>query len=391
MVITKTEQLQVVCQRFAEFPFITIDTEFIREHTFFARLCLIQIASMDEVFCVDPLVADIDLTPLYNLLKNDRVVKVFHSARQDIEIFYQLMRVIPYPLFDTQIGSMVCGFGENVSYQQLVQSLLGVPLDKSMRVTNWEQRPLSEPQIQYALRDVTYLRDVYLILKEQIEKSGRWNWLDEEMAVLYDKQTYDPSDERLCERINCSLHGSVAQRVYKDLYIWREHKARELNRPRRQIIKDDLLYELALFHPKTTEELQTLRGVPSSLLKREKAEELLEIIQTSLSNEGEPQKLVSSKRTINATRKNLLEMLYLVLKIVSAQEKVASKLIAEQKDLLDFIEGKKDVKFLSGWRYDIFGHQAELLVAGELCIYYHPQTCEIYLNRIFPSPLIGKN
>lgn len=382
MIITNTEELQKVCRRFAAFPFMTIDTEFIREHTFFANVCLIQIASPEEAFCIDPLAPDIDLTPLFDLLKNEQIVKVFHSARQDIEIFYHLMREIPRPLFDTQIGAMVCGFGENASYQQLVQSLLGVSLDKGMRVTDWERRPLSESQVQYALSDVTYLRDVYLILKEQAQKSGRGHWLDEEMAVLYDEQTYEPSDERLCERIHCSLHGAIPQRVYKDLYLWREHKARSLNKPRRQILKDDLLHELASAHPQTMEDLKTLRGMPQSLLKGEKSEELLTVIQKSLSEKGNPDKLMTPKRTLSGTRRNLLEMLHLVLKIVSVQEKVAPRLIAEQTDLFDFIEGKSDVKFLSGWRYDIFGHQAQLLKAGKICICYHPETRKIYLNPL---------
>lgn len=382
MMITTTQELQAVCQRFAAFSFMTIDTEFIREHTFFANLCLIQIASPDEAFCVDPLAPEMDLTPLFDLLQNKNVVKVFHSARQDVEIFYQLTRCIPTPLFDTQVGAMVCGFGENVGYQQLVQGLLGVSLDKGMRVTDWSRRPLSEAQVQYALRDVTYLRDVYLILKKQAQDSKRGNWLDEEMAVLYDPQTYEPSDERMCQKITCSLRGALVQRIYKELYLWREHKARELNRPRRQIIKDELLQELAQLHPQTLEELKTLRGVPPSLLKEERSTALLAVIQQAQAQKGTSDKIFTVKKTLNGSEKNLLEMLRLVLSIVSVQEKVAVKLIAEQDDLIDFIEGKPKAKFLFGWRYDIFGRQAELLKAGKICICYQPEKKKICLNEV---------
>ncbi len=381
MMITTTNELEAVCRRFAAFPFVTVDTEFVREYTFFAKVCLIQIASPQEAFCVDPLAPDIDLTPLFELMQNKNVVKVFHSARQDIEIFYQLMHCVPEPLFDTQIYAMVCGFGENASYQQLVQCLLNVALDKGMRVTDWERRPLSEAQIQYAMRDVTYLRDIYLILREKTQNLRREDWVKEEMALLSDSETYAPSDARLCERMRCSLSGSLAQSIYRELYLWREHKARTLNRPRRHVLKDDLLIELSVAHPQTLEDLKTLRSVPSAFLKEPKSTELLEVIKAGIQSKGQHSPLGGNKKSLSGVRKNLLEMLHLLLSVVSVEAEVAPRLIADQADLISFIEDDDTVPFLSGWRYELFGAQALLLRNGELGLYYQPQTQRICFKK----------
>ncbi|MBQ3034727.1 MAG: ribonuclease D, partial [Alphaproteobacteria bacterium] len=194
--ITTTEELKEVCQRFATHSFVTIDTEFLREYTFYSKLCLIQAASVEEAVLIDPLAKGLDLTPFFELLQNQNVVKVFHSGRQDIEIFYNMTKKVPFPVFDTQIAAMVLGYGDCVGYQQLVSDLLHIEIDKGMRVTDWSKRPLSEAQLQYALSDVTYLRDVYLMVKEKVEKQQRLSWIEEEMNELYDANLYEPSNEK---------------------------------------------------------------------------------------------------------------------------------------------------------------------------------------------------
>ncbi|MGI9387636.1 MAG: ribonuclease D, partial [Methyloligellaceae bacterium] len=241
--ITKTSDLKEACARLATERFITIDTEFMRESTFWPNLCLIQMAGQDDDIIVDPLVENLDLTPFFELMATDSVLKVFHAARQDIEIIYNLGRVIPSPIFDTQIAAMVCGFGDSVSYVMLVKRLLGNDLDKTSRFTDWSRRPLTDQQLVYALGDVTHLRGIYQKLELQLAESSRSSWLSEEMAVLVDPNTYDMHPEDAWKRLKMRVRNLRSLAIMMEVAAWRERMAQTQNVPRNRIIKDDTIYD----------------------------------------------------------------------------------------------------------------------------------------------------
>lgn len=377
MIVTDNKELKEICQRFATHPFVTVDTEFLREFTYYSKLCLIQLASPEEAFCIDPLCSDIDLTPLFDLMVNPNVVKVFHSARQDIENFYQLMKKVPTPLFDTQVAAMVCGYGESVGYQQLVSDLLGIQIDKGMRFTNWEKRPLTEAQESYALSDVTYLRDVYLILKKKIKELDRESWIEEEMALLLDEEVYNPSDSTLVKKIKYNVKSEKLKFLYQDLYIWREHRAKRLNRARRQVLRDETLQELVKAHPRTVEDLKNLRGIPSAFFKSTIAEEIVNIINHSFEKDKSEFYPLPVEKSTSGARKNLMLMLNMMLDIISTREGAASKIIALHDELVWFASGDETVRFMQGWRYEIFGKYAQEIKNGLLCFSYNPQTYQV--------------
>ncbi len=253
--ITTTSELADACQRFARHPFVTVDTEFLRETTFWPILCVVQVASDDEALAIDALAPDIDLTPLFALMADPDVVKVFHAARQDVEIFWKLAGQVPAPMFDTQVAAMVCGYGDQVSYSELAQSVCKVTLDKSSRFTDWARRPLAPAQIDYAIGDVTYLRDVYRALLAQLDKSGRRAWLDDEMKVLTSAATYEQHPERAWERFKTRARKPRDLAVLMDLAAWRESEAQTRDVPRARVLKDDVLIEVALAAPRTREAL----------------------------------------------------------------------------------------------------------------------------------------
>ena len=282
--IKTTEKLQELCIRLSKFPFVTLDTEFIREKTYYPELCLIQIAGPEEEVCIDPLSPDLDLTPLFELMQNQSVVKVFHAARQDVEIFYHLSGQIPSPLFDTQIAATVCGYGDNVGYQQLTHDITGVSLDKSMRFTDWSRRPLNEDQVTYALHDVTYLRDIYLALKKQLEENHRTEWLAEEIAVQNDPATYETNDDNVWRKMKIPFKRPLQTHVFAKLCAWRERTAKQKNRPRKHIIKDDALIELAVTMPKTAVEMNSCRNISNGFGKSIFGQEILQVIAKALSD-----------------------------------------------------------------------------------------------------------
>lgn len=373
MMITTTQKLQEVCDRFACLPFVTMDTEFIREKTYYPVLCLIQIASRDEAYCIDPLAPDIDLTPLFDLLQNERVVKVFHAARQDVEIFYHLTGKVPTPLFDTQVGAMVCGFGESVSYQQLVQDLTGVVLDKSMRYTDWSKRPLTDEQVSYALHDVTHLVHVYEKIGDSLDQSGRRSWLAEEMAVLNNPATYEIENESAWTRVKCHLTKPQQLHVFSKICAWREKTAKEKNRPRRHIMKDDMVQELAVAHPVTQEQMELMRSLPSGFAKSAAGTELRRVIKEAMADKTADYQVVQKRRTVSPAQRNLAELMRLLLDVVCADLGVAPKIIAGGEDLIDVIMDVPGAKAMNGWRYDVFGRYAEELRAGKVFFGYDPQ------------------
>lgn len=372
MIIETTQKLKEVCHSFQRQSYMTIDTEFIREKTFYPVLCLVQIANEREAYCIDPLAKDMDLTPLFDLLQDKNVVKVFHAARQDIEIFYHLTGHVPSPLFDTQIGAMVLGYGENVSYQQLVHAYTGITLDKSQRFTDWSRRPLTSLQEEYGLCDVTHLCVIYEKMQEELKKTNRLSWLETELSVLNDPQTYDPDESHLLTKIRTHLTKPLPVHVYEQLYIWRENKAKEKNRPRRHILKDDILTELAALHPTTLEKLSEMRGLPQNYERSSQATELIAVIQKAVADDPALYTKKIKKRELKPSQKNLMELLKLLLNIVADQERVASRLIADTDDLILLIQDEKNARCLKDWRRDLFGEKALKLKSGHLSFGYDP-------------------
>lgn len=381
MIITNTQHLESVCQRFATFPYMTIDTEFIREKTFYPEVCLIQIASPEEAFCIDPLSEDINLKPLFDLLQNTNVVKVFHAASQDLEILYHLTGKIPSPIFDTQIGAMACGYGENVGYQQLVKSIVKIDLDKSMRCTNWSKRPLTEKQIEYALCDVTHLRRIYTQLKEDLAKLNREAWIEEELQELNDVSTYAHSPEKLLKKTNHLNFKGVKLSVFQQLIIYRDKIARSKNKPRRHLIKDDLLQELAAVTPTTPEQLKTLRNTTNGFEKSSIANDCLKIIENTLQNNTPPLYIPANNKALTSSQKNLVEILKLALQLTALNESVAPSLIASMGDL-EYFAQNRPCSFDKGWRFDIFGQKAAQIKNGETCLIYHPRSKKVKLLNI---------
>lgn len=373
MLITTTEQLQAVCERFATEPFVTMDTEFIRERTYYPELCLIQIASKKEAFCIDPLSKELDMSPLFTLMKNPHVVKVFHAARQDLEIFYQLMHELPHPLFDTQIGAMVCGFGESVSYQQLVNSFCHENIDKSMRYTDWSRRPLNEKQVKYALYDVTYLVPIYEQMTAQLAENGRLDWVKEEIATLNDPKTYVADKASLWKKMRSPLKKPLQLAILSKLCIYREELAQKKNRPRRHIFKDELLMEMAGTMPHSKEEMAAMRSLPSGFITSSYASEILSIIRKTEQEDVSAFK-VKDRPSLTSTQHNLAVMLSFLLDLVAEEAGVAPKLLASNDDIHQLVYSDFDAEnpCLNGWRKPIFGDKAVALSQGKLCITFDP-------------------
>lgn len=381
MMITLTEELKKVCERAARFSFITLDTEFIREKTYYPELCLIQMATPEEEVCIDPLAAGLDLKPLFDLLQNQKVVKVFHAARQDVEIFYHLTGCIPTPLFDTQVAAMVCGYGENVGYQQLVQDLADVSLDKSMRVTDWSRRPLNQEQVKYALRDVTYLRDVYQNLSEQLEKNGRKAWLAEEIAVQNNPETYNVNEDECWRRIKIPFKKPVQVHVFSKVCAWREKTAKNKNRPRKYILKDEVLIELAAVMPDKKQELSRCRGLTDGFVKTF-GDELCAVIQQAKKDSPDlyPKNWMMPK-PLTPAQHTLAELLHLLLLVVSSEVKVAPKIIATTDEIHQLARGNDSVPCMQGWRREIFGDKVGLFKKGVLSFGYNPKTHQVEVKE----------
>lgn len=371
--IKDTEALRSFCLKCAEHPFVTIDTEFHRERTYYSQLCLVQIAYPGEgdanAVLVDALSPELDLEPLYDLFRNTDVVKVFHAARQDLEIFFVEAEVFPKPFFDTQVAAMVCGFGEQVGYETLVRKICRAGLDKSSRFTDWKQRPLTEKQQAYALADVTHLRDIYLHLKDELKKTGRETWVEEELSVLLNPETYIVEPEEAWKRIKLRNTNKQYLAIVRELAKLREELARERNVPRNRIIKDDALLEIAGSKPKDLQALGKSRLLMREGRKGELAEALLAAIQRGL--QTPPEKCPEPKAI--AVRKSgnegLAELLRVLLKAKAEQAGVAQKLIATASDLDQLAnEENGDPAALKGWRYEVFGKDAQRLMAGEVAL-----------------------
>ena len=382
MMITTTEQLAELCQHLKKFPFVTLDTEFIREKTYYPQLCLIQIAGPDREACIDPLAKDIDLSPLFDLLQNPKIVKVFHAARQDVEIFYHLTGKIPTPLFDTQIAAMVCGYGDSVGYQQLVQDITGVSLDKSLRFTDWHRRPLTEEQVKYALNDVTYLRDIYRAFVKALAENGRETWLSEEIAVQNDPTTYDTDEENVWRKIKVPFKKPLQTHIFAKLCAWREKTAKKIDRPRKFILKDDALIELAIVMPQEADQMDGCRNLSTGFGKSAFGQEILKVIDTARSDSPEAYPLDWKKeKPLTQTQRTLADLYHLLLMLISAELNVAPKIIAGTDELQQLARGNNDVPCMKGWRRDVFGEKVLLFKQGMLSFGYNPKTHRPVLQK----------
>ncbi len=381
-VITNTADLQALCEKLSDSDHVTVDTEFLREQTFWPQLCLIQLAGPNAEAVVDPLHPGIDLAPFYKLMADQRVVKVFHAARQDIEIVYTQAKLVPAPVFDTQVAAMVCGFGESISYVNLVKRISGVEIDKSSRFTDWSRRPLSEKQLVYALGDVTHLRDVYQALKSDLETSGRTEWLSEEMATLTNPETYDTDPEKAWQRLKLRVKNKKALAVLVELAKWRERLAQDQNVPRGRIIRDEALYDIANQQPQTPETLGQLRTLSDGFGRSSRAKEIVDVVKAGLARDPRTLPKLERSESLSAEATATLELLKVLLKSAAAEHRVAPRMIADSEALeILATEAEPDIPALQGWRRKLFGEDALRLKRGELAL-----TLVNGQVRVVPSP-----
>ncbi|WP_136644376.1 ribonuclease D [Tabrizicola sp. YIM 78059] len=369
--ITTTDDLAAYCEAAKAAPYVTIDTEFLRERTYWSKLCLIQMAlpGQGEAVLVDPIEGpEMSLEPLYDLFRHEGTVKVFHAARQDLEIFFVEGKVFPKPLFDTQIAAMVCGFGEQVGYETLVKKIAKANLDKTSRFTDWSRRPLSEAQKDYALADVTHLRVIYEWLAAQIAKNGRADWVAEELAILTDPATYTIDPEEAWMRIKTRTTSGRFLAVVKALARFRETYAQTQNIPRSRVMKDDALLELASTRPTTIEELGRSRLLLREGRKPEIAEGILAAVKEGLEMRPEDMPRIDPGREQMQVNPALADLLRVLLKAKSESLGVAPRLIASSSELDQIAAGGRDVPALSGWRREAFGEDAIRLCRGEIAL-----------------------
>ena len=368
-IVTTTRDLAAAIGRISKFDVVTIDTEFMRETTYWPILCVIQLASPEEAVIIDAKAPDLDLQPFFGLMADERILKVFHAARQDIEIVYHLSGLIPHPIFDTQVAAMVCGFGDSVSYDQLVQKLTGERIDKSSRFTDWARRPLSERQITYAAADVTHLRDVYAALRERLTAQGRSEWVQTEMEVLSSVDTYRTEPDEVWKRLKMRVKKPIELAVLKEVAAWREREAQARDVPRGRILKDDAIYEIAAQQPTTPEALGELRSLPRGFERSRTGEDIIAAVNRALAIPKDKLPRVPRTRPPSDGNGAAVDLVKVLLKMVSETHGVATKVIASMDDLEALAgDDKADVPALSGWRRDLFGEKALKLKRGDIAL-----------------------
>ncbi|MCT8999023.1 ribonuclease D [Chelativorans intermedius] len=378
--ITTRKALEKAVGALETSDFITIDTEFIRETTFWPELCLIQMAAPGITAMVDPLAPDMDLSPFFRLMANEKVVKVFHAARQDIEIVYNMGGLIPHPIFDTQVAAMVCGFGDSISYDQLVYRITGERLDKASRFTDWRRRPLSQKQLDYALADVTHLIPVYEHLKAMLEREGRAHWLKEEMDVLTARETYDLHPDDAWKRLKLRVRKPIELAVLQHVAAWREREARERNVPRGRVLKDDAIYEIAQQQPRDAEALARLRSTPKGWERSAAAAGLLNAVNTALALPKEALPRLPKPQHAPEGAAAAAELIKVLLKLVAEREGVAAKMLASSDDIERLAAEGEEAKVpaLSGWRREVFGEEALKLLRGEIALRFAGKRIETF-------------
>jgi len=367
--ITTTDDLAAFIDRIRDEEYVTVDTEFMREKTYYPQLCLVQVAGPNDAAAIDPLAPGIDLQPLFALMDDPKVLKVFHAARQDLEIFYQLTGKVPTPLFDTQVAAMVCGFGDSVGYETLITKLTPARIDKSSRFTDWSQRPLTDRQLTYALSDVTHLRPAYEKIRAKLARTGRAEWLTDEMAILTEPATYRTEPEDAWKRLKVRTEKPRFLAILKEVAAWREREAQRKDLPRNRVLRDEALVEIAAHAPTNADDLGRTRGLGSGMAQGRYGTEILAAVQTALAIPDaklpRPEPRVEPPPGIAP----IVELLRVLLKMVCDDNEVASRLVANSADL-EAIAGNDDadVMALKGWRRDLFGEAALKLKRGKLAL-----------------------
>ncbi len=366
--ITTTADLAAACERMSRHTFVTVDTEFLRETTYYPLLCVAQIATSDEAVVIDALAQDLDLAPFFELMANESVLKVFHAARQDIEIVWHQAKLVPRPIFDTQVAAMVLGYGDSISYDQLVQRITGDVIDKSNRFTDWSRRPLSAAQVSYAISDVTHLREVFLSLSADLQSRGRSEWVGEEMEVLTSPDTYRADPESAWERLKTRVRKPRELSVLMEVASWREREAQSRDVPRGRVLKDEAIGDIAMHAPTTTERLASLRSLPRGFERSKWGAEIIEAVKRGLARDpSELPRLDKPRQGINGSA--TVELLKVLLRMASEQHGVAAKVIATVEDLERIaLDDRADVPALHGWRREMFGEQAIALKRGRLAL-----------------------
>ncbi len=367
-VITESALLAEYCVGWRNATYITVDTEFMREHTYWPILCLVQVGGPDESVIIDPMAEGIDLTPLYDVLTDQNVLKVFHAARQDVELFHHLTGHVPSPLFDTQLAAMVCGFGDSVGYEKLAARLADAQIDKTLRFTDWARRPLTDRQLIYAVADVSHLRPIYDKLSAQLESNGRLSWIDEEMKILTSPSTYEnePGDAWLRIKVRNGKPRFLA--ILREVAAWREKEAQRRDVPRNRIVREEALTEIAASAPTSVDELARVRAISQKLAEGDMGRAILKVVQyaLSLSKESYPLPPKHTEKPIGMAP--LMELLKVLLKMRCEQSGVAQKLVATVSDLERFASGDEDSPLLSGWRRELFGELALALTDGRVAL-----------------------
>jgi ribonuclease D len=368
-VISSTSALAEACNRLAAHDFVAVDTEFLREQTFWPHLCLIQLAGPEDELIVDPLSPGLDLAPFWELMDDTSTVKVFHAARQDVEIVYAKTGRVPIPVFDTQVAAMVCGFGDSVSYVNLVKKITGADLDKSSRFTDWSRRPLSDKQLTYALGDVTHLRDIYASLKTELAATGRASWLDEEMQLLTNPKTYEQHPDEAWQRLKLRVKSRKALAVLMELAAWRERVAQAQDVPRGRILRDEALYDIANQMPTRPDQLSELRTLSEGFSRSSRARDIVDAVNRGLARDPKTVPHLKHGTHLSAEALATLELLKVLLKACAATHRVAPRLIADAEDLERMAaEAEPDVMAMKGWRRSLFGEDALRLKRGELAL-----------------------
>jgi len=369
-IITSTESLQDFCKSAQKSPFLVVDTEFMRESTFYSQLCLIQVAIPDDEAIIDPLADDIDLAPFLDLLIDPKVTKVMHAARQDMEIFFKLCNAVPAPVFDTQLAAMALGFGDSVGYMSLVKGRLGVNLDKGARFTDWSRRPLTDKQLHYALGDVTHLRDLYPGMYKELNDKKRLEWVQEEMDGLIDRHLYEFDPERAWMRLKPRKLKQDYLSVMKAVAAWRESEAQIKDIPRNRVLKDDGIYDIALRQPRTPNQLGNLRGVPNGFERRKNIDRLLKAINIALQNADKYAPKIEAKKHMPPNLGPTVDILKTLLRLRTEYQGIAPRLIANASDIeqIAAFGNKAKVKALEGWRREVFGNDALLMLDGKVSL-----------------------
>jgi ribonuclease D len=364
--VDSPQQLLDLCARLRDSAWLALDTEFMREKTYYAQFCLLQVANKDLIACVDPI--GLDLAPLLELIYNPAIVKVMHAGRQDLELFYDLRQTLPRPVFDTQLAATVLGQGEQIGYAALVQDILGVQLSKLHTRTDWSQRPLDPEQLHYAADDVRYLGAIYLAQQRALQDKGRQSWLQDDFAELTDEKNYVNSPLNAWQRVRqTSVLKGVQLAVLRALTAWREERAKAVNRPRKWIVSDEVLVDLAKRMPETEEQLSKLRGLEAQTIKSHGAT-LLELIRAAQALPREQWPQLPACNRVDASQDALVDALMAVVRIRSAQNAVSTATLATRKDLEALVLGHADTVVLHGWRAGLVGHDLQSFLEGRLAL-----------------------